>query len=247
LTRYDNVPRAGVSDGGSQTAFGGEISAAYEISRFRVWQKKEAAWGIQLGYGLTTFDSSASGDASSTVQQVTGVYGLTTPGDILPPSPYNGQSSDRGPLLNLGANSITTNSIPGVRNSYSSKTSVDINTLKIGPWIDLPLAKKINLHVGVGYAAVYAQAEVDATDTLTGVTLAPDRQPPGAYHAARRNWEPGFFGSALLEYEFTDRWGAYLGVDFQHNSNLEFDAVGRRYEVEMGSVYGATAGVRFSF
>ena len=246
LSRFDNVPRAADISGKNSTAMGGEVSAAYELSTFRIWKKREAHVGFEVGYGFSTFDVSGSSSSAATVQQVIGTYSLVD-GPPLPSAPYAGAYSTRGALLNFIPDSLTTNSFTGVQNTFTAKTSVDLSAFKLGPWIDLPLTSKLNLHVGAGYCAVFAQAEIDANDTLTGVALGPNRQPPGAYHAAKRNWEPGLYGQVRLEYEFSDRWGAYLGADFQHNNNLSFETAGRKFDVQMGSAFGASAGVRFSF
>ena len=247
LTRYDNVPRASDVTGSGKMAIGGELFAAYELSTFRVWRKKEAHVGIELGYGFNSFESSTSSSASGTVAQVKSIFGLAPGVTFFPPSPGIGAPTVDGPLISLNPTSSSTNLFAGVQNTFAAKTSVDLNAFKLGPWIDLPLTSKLNLHIGAGYCAVFAQADIDANDTLTGVTLGPDRQPPGAYHAAKRNWEPGMYGQLRLEYEFTERWGAYLGADFQHNQNLSFETAGRKFDIQMGSAFGASAGVRFSF
>jgi hypothetical protein len=129
-----------------------------------------------------------------------------------------------------------------------------MHTLKIGPWVDLPITKKLNLNLGLGYCAVFADAELQMTETLNVTTadpsfvIPPEKQPPtGPFRAARRQWRPGWYGQARFEYEFNPRWGAFVGGEFQHNSNLIFGGGGREVSIQMGSGIGATAGVRFSF
>ena len=89
LTRYDQVPRVGALDGnGGNTTYGGEVWAMYELYSFRSFKKRTAHWGVEAGYGFTTFDASASGSVSGTATRRQSVYSL---GGIVPPSPgYQG-------------------------------------------------------------------------------------------------------------------------------------------------------------
>lgn len=89
LTRYDQVPRVGTLDGsGGSTTYGGELWAMYELYSFRSFKKRTAHWGVEAGYGFTTFDASASGSVSGTATRRQSVYSL---GGIVPPFPgYQG-------------------------------------------------------------------------------------------------------------------------------------------------------------
>ena len=252
LTRYDNVPRVGTLDGGSSTTFGGELFALYELYTFRVWNRKTAHWGFEAGYGYSTFDATASGSTTGTVTRNRAVYSL---GGIVPPSPgYQGSYSGPipggppAPVIDFAPLSTSSVSSAGV-NTLTASSSTDLHTAKLGPWFELPITDRLTVNLSAGFCTVLAQADLQfsETSTFTDPALAAAAPAALAARATRHDWRPGFYAQATLNYNFTERWSAFGGLQFQSNPDLKFSTLDRGVEIKLGSVLGATAGVQFSF
>lgn len=254
LTRYDNVPRVGSIDGsGGSTAFGGEIWGMYDLYQFRIWNKRTATWGFEAGYSFSTVDSSAAATVAGTATRNQGRYSL---GGIVPPQgPYQGQFNGpaggaAAPVIDynaIGNSSVTADGV----NSFSGTVSSDIHSLKIGPWVDLPLSDRFSVGFGAGFCTVLAQADFtfQESTTFSGANAAAFANATQNLNlnVKRHDWRPGFYASARMNYMFTERWTAFGGVDIQSNSDLEFSAQGRGVKLGLGTVFGASAGVQFSF
>lgn len=254
LTRFDQVPRVGTLDGGGgSTAFGGELWAMYELYSFRSFGKRTGHWGLEAGYGFTTFDASASGRVSGTATRNQSVYSIA---GIVPPSPgYQGGFSGpapggaAAPVIDFAP--LRTSSVQAVgQNSLDAAVSTDLHTAKFGPWVELPVTDRLTVGLGAGYCTVYAQADLRFTEstTFTGnpaeFGVATENL---SVQAARDDWRPGFYARALVDFAITPRWSVFAGGDIQSNSDLRFTAQGRGASVQLGSVFGAVAGVQFKF
>jgi len=254
LTRFDQVPRVGSLDGsGGSTAFGGELWAMYELYSFRSFGKRTGHWGFEAGYGFTTFDASASGQVSGTATRNRSVYSL---GGIVPPAPgYQGAffgpvpGGPAAPVVDFAPVRSSSVQAAGV-NSLDAALSSDLHAAKFGPWVELPVTDRLTVGLGAGYCAVYAQADLQFTEA-TAFTGNPAEFAAAtenlAVRATRDDWRPGFYARALVDFAITPRWSVFGGGDIQSNSDLNFTAQGRGASVQLGSVFGAIAGVQFKF
>jgi hypothetical protein len=252
-TRYDNVPRVGALEGsGGSTSFGGELFAMYELYQFRAWNKRTGHWGFEAGYGFSTFEVSASGSASGTATRNQSVYSL---GGIVPPSPgYRGGFSGpipggpAAPIIDFAPISSASLSSAG-SSTLTASASSDLHSIKLGPWVELPLTDRLSLGFGAGFCTVFAQADLSFRETTTFTNPALAGAAPGLLvgEASRQDWRPGFYAQMHLDYAFTPSWSAFGGIDFQANPDLKFASQGRGVDIKLGSVFGATAGVQFSF
>lgn len=254
LTRFDQVPRVGSLDGsGGSTAFGGELWAMYELYSFRSFGKRTGHWGLEAGYGFTTFDVSASGRVSGTATRNRSVYSL---GGIVPPSPgYQGgvfgpvPGGPAAPVIDFAPLRSSSVQAAGV-NALDAAISSDLHTVKFGPWVELPLTDRLTLGLGAGYCAVYAQADLQFTESTTFAGNPAEFATATeslAVRATREDWRQGFYARALVDFAITPRWSVFGGGDIQSNSDLNFSAQGRGASVQLGSVFGAVAGVQFKF
>ncbi len=257
LTRYNDIPRVGTVDAsGGSTTFGGELFAGYELFESRVWKRRTAHWGVEMGYGFTTFNVTANGTQSGNGTRAQSLYSL---GGIIPPSPgyrgnFNGPvpGGPIAPIIDFTPLSSSSSSALGT-DTLNATISSDLHTVKLGPWVDLPMTDKITLGLGIGFCSVFAQADLAFQESLTfsGVNSADlneaARQSTRVAAASRQDWCPGFYGQARISYAFNPRWSAFGGVDLQANRDLKFSSQDRGVAIELGSIFGASAGVQFSF
>jgi hypothetical protein len=264
LTRFDQVPRVGTLDGsGGSTAYGGELWAMYELYSFRSFKKRTGHWGVEAGYGFTTFDASASSTVSGTATRRQSVYSL---GGIVPPSAgYQGGyfgpvpggpvapvvdfdpvRSSEVPVRSSEVQDVSINSF----NSLNAAVSTDLHTVKFGPWVELPVTDRLTVGLGAGFCTIYAQADLRFSEstTFTGNLAKFGGETPNlTVNASRADWRPGFYARALVDFAITPSWSVFAGGDIQSNSDLNFSSQGRGTSIQLGSVFGAMAGVQFKF
>lgn len=254
LTRFDQVPRVGTLDGnGNSMTYGGEVWAMYELYSFRSFKKRTGHWGVEAGYGMTTFDASASGSVSGTATRNQSVYSL---GGIVPPSPgYQGgyygpvPGGPVAPVVDFAPLRSSSLQAAGL-DTLDASVSTVLHSMKVGPWVELPLSDRFTLGLGAGYCTVYAQADLSFNESTTFTGN------PAAFGAATQNlsvkasrddWRPGFYARALVDFAITRNWSVFAGGDIQSNSDLNFASQGRGASIQLGSVFGAMAGVQFKF
>jgi hypothetical protein len=254
LTRFDQVPRVGALDGsGGSTAYGGELWAMYELYSFRSFKKRTAHWGVEAGYGFTTFDASASGTVSGTAIRRQSVYSL---GGIVPPSPgYQGgyfgpvPGGPVSPVIDFAPARSSSVQAAGI-NSLNAAVSTDLHSIKLGPWVELPITDRLTVGLGAGYCAIYAQADLRFSESATFTGNPAEfgvASQSLSVNASREDWRPGLYARAVVDFAITPRWSVFAGGDIQSNSDLNFSAQGRGASIQLGSVFGAMAGVQFKF
>ena len=254
LTRYDQVPRVGTLDGsGGSTTYGGELWAMYELYSFRSFNKRTAHWGVEAGYGFTTFDASASGSVSGTATRRQSVYSL---GGIVPPSPgYQGgyfgpvPGGPGAPVIDFNPLRSSNLQAAGV-NSLNAAVSTDLHSIKLGPWVELPVTDRLTVGLGAGFCTMYAQADLRFSESTTFAGNPAEFGVASenlSVSATREDWRPGMYARALVDFAITPNWSVFAGGDIQSNSDLNFSAQGRGASVQLGSVFGAMAGVQFKF
>lgn len=135
-------------------------------------------------------------------------------------------------------------------NSLNAAVSTDLHSIKLGPWVELPVTDRLTVGLGAGFCTMYAQADLRFSESTT-FTGNPAEFGVATQNlsvsATREDWRPGMYARALLDFTITPNWSVFAGGDIQSNSDLNFSAQGRGASVQLGSVFGAMAGVQFKF
>ncbi|HTH48450.1 MAG TPA: hypothetical protein VMB21_13135 [Candidatus Limnocylindria bacterium] len=221
--------RTGLKD---DPQFGGELVAGFEFVRFDIG-RREARFGFEVGYSFSEFSVTDHATASGNSLY----YDYALNGVIPPVAPYSGSPDQPGPLLTYDSPVIRT--VPGT-SSLDTKLESDFHTLRVGPWIEVPLSGRVNLALSVGYCTVYtsSQLTLTETDSLSGSSM-------NRYLSS--HWSPGGYAQLRAIYRLTKHIGVYVGGDFQYNTGVTINAPGRQAKIDFGTTYGAVAGVNFGF
>lgn len=245
--RFDSRPRVGALESGTQSSFGGELRAGFEAFRFEVFER-DVRFGLEAGYSYSSLSASASGSVSGNASYTRGVYSLIGPGGtpIIPPTPpYAGTFGGPGPVITLAPVSINTLTGAGT-STVQFGLDADIHTFKLGPYFELPLSRRWVVGLSFGYCTVLPDSEF----TIDEVTSYPGTDIPGSAvkrTIRRSDWQPGGYAELRVNFEINRRVGVYVAGEFQYNEDLEFGGAGRTARVDLGGIYGASAGVRLSF
>jgi hypothetical protein len=247
LKRFNDLPSLSQQDVNvSNPLLGGEIVTGYQFSEFRVG-KKTARFGIEVGAGYLRFSEGMSFVASSTASQTTAGYAI---GGILPPvAPYAGTAAGPGPLISLNPGSSTTvqDNPGGTTTSFQGNLETKFYNLRIGPTFELDLSKHLSFATSVGYAPVYADAQLRYANAVTFSNPAVPGLASTQANVDGSNWRLGFYAEIRLNYRFTSHIDAFVGGDFQDNNNFTFGDSAYQVKLNLGATYGTKIGMTFRF
>lgn len=245
LHKTEGAPRVGDLTGLSDSPlYGGEIVGGIEMARPRLWNR-EVRFGFEVGYGFNTFSVKDTATAASRATYTTAVYDTT--GIVVPSTPsYHGTFEGPGSVINLQPLSSTSVEADGTATLDAGLDS-DLHTVKIGPWMQVPLSKHFLVGFSLGVASIYASADLKFTETYLYGPGGVPAPAPVTTQVSRNDWRLGAYSQVRLDYEFNRHWGVYIGGDFQWNPNMKFEGGGREATLKFEGTYGGTAGVSFRF
>lgn len=199
--------------------------------------------GAQAGFGALDANLHYSGSVSGTVNRTTDLYNL---GGIIPPlAPYAGTFSGPGPLLSLKPYSSTTTAIPAT-SSLDARVRALVYGIKLGPFVDLPLTRRLFVEAAAGVAAVNADTTFSYTETVSFAGTG--GLPPavtGSY--SRSEWLIGCYGSAQLGYRLTRNLSAFVGGQYQHLGNVTVPGGSKTATLKLGDDLEAIVGLEATF
>jgi hypothetical protein len=247
LKRFNDVPSFSQQDVNvSNPLLGGEIVSGYQFSQFQLG-KKTARFGFEVGAGYLTFSEDMSFAGSGTASHTTSGYAI---GGILPPiAPYAGTAAGPGPLISLnpGGSTVVQDNPGGTTTSFQGNLETKFYNLRIGPTFELDLSKRLSFATSFGYAPVYADAQFKYANAVTFSNPALPGLAPTQAEVSESNWRLGFYAEIRLNYRFTSHIDAFVGGDFQNNSNFTFGDSAYQVKLHLGATYGTKIGMTFRF
>lgn len=233
-------PRDGSStDFSTDLSYGGEVGWSWEIRRFDIG-RREARVGIELFAGW----GQISGDGGDTIA---GAYTVQTDhfdlNGVTPPlAPYSGTFNGPGPVV---SDSPTRASVTQAATSqFSGDIDATMIGFRLGPWVEIPLTKKLSWTFGLGLSAVHVDGSFSFAEQISvgGVP-----QPLVTGNVDRADWKTGFYIDTKLNWNLNPEWSVFAGVQYQYLGTFKIDALGRQGQIGLESAIGITAGVGFSF
>ena len=185
-------------------------------------------------HGSQTF----SGDAT----RVTDAYSFTpgtTPPTATPGNPYQG--SFNGPGFVIGdspVNSVTT-LVPGIPIADQQQYDGNLWGFRLGPYLEVPLGERWDLSFSGGLALGLLSSSASWSQTAGATSISGS----GSDFAAL--W--GFYVGANVSYQFSERWSAIGGVQFQSLGTHSHTYGGREVEVDLSHSFFVTLGVSYTF
>lgn len=243
--RLDNSPRPGNFDlGGGNPLLGGEIVVGFEAFRFD-WGRKEAKFGVELGYGYLPYSASGSARVMATSTYTTTTYNLA---GITPPPPgYAGPFAGPGPLVPLTPAGPATTVTDVGTGAVDTGLDVSLHSLRFGAWIEYPLTEKITLTGAFGYSTMYADGELSVTESLTFANPAMPSVPAVTTLASDAGWLQGAYLELRGNWRLTRTISAFVGGEIRTQNDFRLQAGNRLGQLEFGFGFAATLGVQFDF
>jgi hypothetical protein len=242
--RVESSPRDGTTDSLSKTPTAGfEILYGRELTRLRLSANSSAVIGAEVGFGTMDYNLSGGSTVNGTVTQTTDIYNLN---GITPPlAPYAGTYNGPGPLLNLSPTSSSSGQL-AASSSISERVRSLVYGFKLGPFVEVPLYKRLSLELGAGVAAVIADTELEFTETVS----VPAGVNPLLLRGVKVNHSEslfGFYGTGSLAYEVGADIRIFAGGQYQHLGNASVTGGNKEATLKLGGTIEAVVGVSIGF
>src|SRR5450759_3349226 len=189
-------------------------------------------WGLEAGFGYTDLDLRDNRSATGLTTATTDTFELN---GVLPPSAgYNGTFVGPGALLGDTPTRTTASDITSL--TSHQKLSGQLYSIRLGPFAEWNFTPKLSLAASVGLTLAPASINYDFSETTPsaggGMSVA-------SGHSSKTKLLYGPYVSGPLRYDFNERWGVYVGAQFQSLNDLEQSIGARTARLDQGAtVYG---------
>ena len=223
-------------------SYGGEVGWSWEIRRFDIG-KREARVGLDIFAGWNQV--SGNGNSLATGTQTTTTDRFALDGVIPPVAPYAGTFNGPGPLLSDSPSLPRSTATVAATSQFAGDIDATMIGFRIGPWIEIPLTRKLSLGMGFGLSAVHVDGSFSFSEQVITVPGGP--QPVVSDKVDRADWKSGFYVDTKLNWNINPEWSVFAGLQYQHLGTFKIEALGRQGRIGLESAIGITAGVGFSF
>ncbi len=222
---------------------GFEITYGRELARFTLGKGREVAVGIEAGFGSMDLNFSGGDTLTGNVLRTTDRYGVA--GIVPPLPPYAGTFQGPGPLIDAAPNSSST-AVVAVTSAMTSKVDALVYGLKVGPFMEVPIIKRLTLQLSAGVAAVNAEGDFAFNETLSAAVAG---GPPQARIAkfSSSAWLIGFYGNCNLAFAINDTMSVFAGGQYQNLGDMTIQGGGKAATINLGQDIEGVVGLRFTF
>jgi len=232
-TAAGNVPASNVD---ADTGYGFELVYSRQLGF-----KGKFRYGFEaaLNYLSLSLDDHANFSVTGTRQ--VDAYPFTpgtTPPEATPGSPYQGSFNGPGFVIDTNFTSRTETASLGTGNG-SHRLDADLWGLRLGPYAEFPLGDKFRVSLSAGVAVGLVDADVSWKETFGLASIS------GSGHD--QDWLIGGYAGANIAWDFSERWSALAGVQYQYLGTYDHAFGGRRVELDLSSSIFVTVGVGFRF
>lgn len=207
--------------------------------------KGKLHWGIEAAANYLDFSSHDNRSINGSLAGVTDAYSYTpgtTPPTATPGNSYQGTLD--GPGFVIGATPVSsTASLSSATLSGKRELNADIWGFRLGPYLEYPITENLNVSLSGGFAFALLNAEAKWNETLAT---------PGANYSLIGKGQDcgalwGGYVAANLAWQFSERWSAVGGIQYQDLGTFDESIGGRGVEIDLSSSIFLTVGLGYSF
>lgn len=240
---FASSPRDGTSQTlDSDITAGFEIGYGRQLGLIRLGPNRSAVWGVQGGFGSLDINLDGSSLLKGNASLVEHVYAL---GGVVPPvAPYTGSFEGPGPLIPTTPASSVTSAV-GVTSQQNAQLDALVLGFKVGPFVEVPIYKRLSLHASAGAAIMDALTELKCSETMQidGTSTILQR----TFNYENDEWVFGFYANLALGWSVTDTFTFVLGAQYQGLDDVEVVGADREAKLDLGGSIEVIAGLRMSF
>jgi len=200
-----------------------------------------ATWGFRGGLHYARVNADNGNLVAAGVTTLTDSFNL---GGTLPPlAPFSGSFGGPGPLINdAPSRSVATGGQALVVGSRA--LDVDLTTLSLGAYLEVPLTRKFSVMLEAGFSAALAAGSYDF-NSATSITGLGTQQSFG--HASATSVLPGVYLGLDGVYQLNKAWAIQAAARYQYMHDYTLDANGSSAALSFNSAFVVSIGVVYSF
>ena len=226
---------------------GGDPQSGFEFTYDReLGNRDDLRYGFEAAVNYMNLSLKNTSVSSGDVRRLTDAYPFT-PGTTPPPTPPVYQGSFNGPGFLLGytpVSSTPTTIVGGATVVDQRNYNADIWGFRLGPYAEYPLSQNIDLWFSGGLAVALADGSASWTETASiagGGTMA------GSGGGSDLGLLLGGYLSAQVAWQFSERWSAEGGVQYQCLGTYEHNFGGQAMQLDLSKSVFITIGLGYSF
>ena len=232
-------------DDNSAAALGFELTYARELWSGGV--SNDCNFGVEAALSYSSFDFKSTWQQSMPVVRTVDAYAL---GGVVPPfdpatgQTYQGTYHGPGPTIpGQPASSLATTVPNGATLIVHRELEANIYGLRLGPYFEGPIYKRLWGTIGAGVALGLVDGEFEYRDSYTAGLPASNRSGSASSFTMLVGWYVG----AGVSYKFNHRWRAFYNIQYQSLSDYTLNADGLEARLKLGNAIYQSIGVSYSF
>jgi hypothetical protein len=223
-------------------------TSGFEITYNReLIHKKSWRGGLEGAFGYTYMSIRDSSVQPANVTRVTDVFAFPpTPPPVVPTAPYIGrldqplqQALNYNPISSTTTEILQAASITGQRDF-----SADLFSLRLGPYIEIPLSKSINFTLSGGFALMYVNSQFSYNETVAIPGLKPLTQQASG---SATGWLPGGYVAGTFSVALSDAWAVVAGAQFESVGQYTQTLNEKQATLDLSKAIFVTLGLSYSF
>lgn len=218
---------------------GFELSYNRELLRHGSWR-----FGLEATFGYNNVSVKDSRPANIVISQITDTF--TVPPEVsqqpLPPPGYRGSSQGAGPVI--GSEPSRTTSSPEGTVSGARKFDADLFGLRIGPYVEFPLNRRVALALSGGLALAYVGSDLTFRETIT-MPQGPAAQMAGS--GSHNDLLPGGYVAGNCTVTLSEKFGVFAGAQFQDVGQYTHRQSAQKAVLDLSQSVFVTVGFVYSF
>ena len=217
---------------------GAELTYNHQLGIKENWHHLRYGIEVAANYTPISFSDTVSGNTTQDSYYF-------APGVTAPAAPFQGNYVGAGPN---GSSYAILDSSPYASSAVSSfieqqNFKADLWGFRLGPYLEVPLSRKLSVHVSGGLAVGLLDASASWSETSTASGVATTTSGGGQDFSALF----GEYARLDLAYKFNKHWGAEIGAQFQNLGTYDHNFGGRTVDLDLSQSIFVEAGISYSF
>jgi len=187
----------------------------FEASYSRqLYRHKNLRFGVEAAFGYALVDASDSRTLFARVDRIIDNFAIPGGVNVVPAAPYHGTFEGPGALLSSSPVRNTTVISRDAIIMGQRQIDSDIFTLRLGPYMEVPVYKNLSFILSGGLTLVVADTQFSYRETVTLLDSG-EVSGPRSSSGSQTDFLVGGYVAGSLSYAVTKEIGLFGGVQFQ--------------------------------
>jgi hypothetical protein len=215
-----------------------ELTYNRELGRTRNFR-----WGLEAAFNYMNVSLHDNHPITGNASLLTDAFPLLVPENLMPPAGYQGRKNTPGVVIGASPQTSSQTAIPEIVTG-SREFDADIFGFRLGPYVEIPLSRKISLGFSGGLSVAEVNSDFGFTETIQAgsVTL------PSTHGSSSHNdLLAGAYVSGNVSCALNHSTRFDAGVQFQDLGQYSHPVNGREAMLDLSKSVFVTLGLSYSF